>query len=145
MADSSPQIAVAEWINRVWLPHRMGEMFFRAKVRLVSGGERSFACVNADKSAVGVVSTSGPRPGGKTKVRADLYYLLMAQATRRFVVFTDPGMDAYFAEERRRGQIPNDIGFMLATGIPEDLLERLRAAQQSASEELSRAEAALEL
>ena len=78
MADSSPQIAVADWINREWLPHRMGETFFRAKVRLVSGGEHSFASVNADKTAVGTVCTSGPRNGGKLKVRSDLYFLLMA-------------------------------------------------------------------
>lgn len=137
MADSSPQIAVADWINREWLPHRMGETFFRSKVRLLSGGERSFASVNADKSAVGTICTSGPRAGGKTKVRSDLYFLLMAQATRRFVVFTDPAMDAYFAEERRKGQIPKEIGFMFASGIPEDLMERLRKAQQNAAEEVS--------
>lgn len=145
MADSSPQIAVADWINREWLPHRMGETFFRAKVRLVSGGEHSFASVNADKTAVGTVCTSGPRNGGKLKVRSDLYFLLMAQATRRFVVFTDPAMDAYFAEERRRGQIPKDIGFMLASGIPPELMERLRAAQRSASDEVSVAVPALEM
>lgn len=137
MADSSPQIAVADWINREWLPHRMGETFFRAKVRLLSGGEHSFASVNADKTAVGTICTSGPRNGGKLKVRADLYFLLMAQATRRFVIFTDPAMDAYFAEERRKGQIPKDIGFVLATGIPTELMERLRVAQRSASDELT--------
>ena len=152
MADSSPQIAVADWINREWLPHRTGEPFFRAKVRLISGGEHSFACVNADKSAVGTICTSGIRTGGGksaqgkiTKVRADLYYLLMAQTARRFVVFTDSGMDAYFREERRKGQIPADVGFMLAEGIPEDLVERLRAAQRSASDEVSPASAALEI
>lgn len=145
MADSSPQIAVADWINREWLPHRMGETFFRAKVRLLSGGEHSFASVNADKSAVGTVCTSGPRNGGKLKVRSDLYFLLMAQAARRFVVFTDPAMDAYFAEERRRGQIPKEIGFMLASGIPNELMERLRAAQRSASDEVSVAVPSLEI
>ncbi len=145
MADSSPQIAVADWINREWLPHRMGEAFFRARVRLVSGGEHSYASVNADKTAVGTICTSGPRNGGKLKVRADLYFLLMAQATRRFVVFTDPGMDAYFAEERRKGQIPKDIGFLFAEGIPEELMGRLREAQRSASVELSVPVPALEI
>lgn len=145
MADSSPQIAVADWVSREWLPHRMGEPFFRAKVRLLSGGEHSFAFANADKSAVGTICTSGPKAGGKTKVRSDLYFLLMAQTARRFVVFTDPAMDAYFAEERRKGQIPKEIGFMLATGIPEDLMERLRRAQQSAAEEVSPGAAALEI
>ena len=152
MADSSPQVAVADWINREWLTHRLGEPFFRAKVRLVSGGEHSFASVNADKSAVGTICTSasvmasGKTAVGKiTKVRADLYYLLMAEASRRFVVFTDPGMDAFFREERRKGQIPSDVGFMLAEGIPEDLSERLRAAQRSASDEVSPATATLEV
>lgn len=150
MADSSPQVAVADWINREWLPHRMGEPFFRAKVRLVSGGEHSFACVNADKTAVGTICTStsvtssGKSAVGKvTKVRADLYFLLMAQAARRFVIFTDPGMDAYFQEERRKGQIPSDIGFMLAEGVPEGLMERLKAAQRSASDEVSPSVAAV--
>ena len=138
MADSSPQIAVADWINREWLPHRMGETFFRARVRLLSGGEHSFASVNADKSAVGTVCTSGVRNGGgKTKVRSDLYFLLMAQAGRRFVVFTDPEMDAYFREERRRGQIPPEVGFLFAEGIPAELMDRLRAAQRSAADEVS--------
>lgn len=137
MADSSPQMAVADWINREWLTHRLGEPFFRARVRLVSGGEHSFASVNADKSAVGTICTSRARNGGKTKVRADLYFLLMARASRRFVVFTDPEMDAYFREERRKGQIPEDIGFMLATGLPIELMERLRAAQRSATDELA--------
>lgn len=152
MADSSPQLAVAEWINREWLPHHLGEAFFRAKVGLVSGGEHSFASVNADKSAVGTICTSasvtssGKTAVGKvTKVRADLYYLLMAQTKRRFVVFIDPGMDAFFREERRKGQIPSDIGFMLADGIPEELMTRLRAAQRSASDEVSPAEATLEV
>ena len=115
----------------------MGEPFARTKVRLVSGGEHSYACVNADKSAVGTICTSGPRPGGKTKVRADLYFLLMAKAARRFVVFTDPDMDAYFRDERKKGQIPSDIGFMLAEGIPDDLIERMKAAQRNASDEVS--------
>ena len=145
MADSSPQMAVADWINRDWLTHRLGEPFFRAKVGLVSGGEHSFASVNADRSAVGTICTSRARTGGKTKVRADLYFLLMAQASRRFVVFTDPEMDAYFCEERRRGQIPTDIGFMLATGLPDELMERLKAAQRNASDELATPEPALEI
>lgn len=145
MADSSPQMAVADWINREWLPHRMGEPFFRAKVKLVSGGEHSFASVNADKSAVGTICTSRARNGGKMKVRADLYFLLMAQASRRFVVFTDPEMDAYFHEERRKGQVPGDIGFVLATGLPDELMERLKAAQRYASDELSTAAPSLEI
>ena len=146
MADTSPQFAVADWITREWLPHRLGEPFFRAKVRLVSGGEQSFALVNADKSIVGTICTSGVRAGsGKTKVRADLYFLLMAQATRRLVVFTDPEMDGYFQEERRRGRIPNDVGFLFAEGVPEDLMERLRAAQRNASDEVSTPVPALEI
>lgn len=146
MADSSPQFAVADWINREWLPHRMGEPFFRAKARLLSGGEHSFACVNVDKSAVGTICTSGLRTGsGKTKVRADLYYLLMAKATRRFVVFTDPEMDAYFREERRKGQIPSEVGFLFAEGVPEELMTKLRTAQRNASDEVTTTVPALEI
>ena len=138
MADSSPQFAVADWIAREWLPHRLGEPYFRAKVPLVSGGEHSFACVNADKSAVGTICTSPLRTGsGKTKVRADLYFLLMAKTERRFVVFTDPEMDGYFQGERRKGRIPTDVGFLLAEGVPDDLMSRLKAAQRSASDEVS--------
>ena len=146
MADTSPQFVVADWINREWLPHRMGEPFFRAKVGLVSGGEHSFACVNADKTAVGTICTSPLRTGsGKTKVRADLYFLLMAKATRRFVVFTDPEMDGYFQGERRKGRIPADVGFLLVEGVPAELMQRLRIAQRSASDEVSAPIPALEI
>ena len=146
MADSSSQFAVADWITREWLPHRLGEPFFRTKVRLMSGGEHSFALVNADKSTVGTICTSGIRAGsGKTKVRADLYFLLMAKAARRLVVFTDPEMDGYFQEERKRGRIPSDIGFLFAEGVPENLMERLRSAQRNASDEVSTPVPALEI
>lgn len=146
MADSSPQFAVADWIAREWLPHRMGEPFFRAKVPLVSGGEHSFALVNADRSIVGTICTSGIRAGsGKTKVRADLFFLLMAKTKRRFVVFTDSEMDGYFQNERRLGRIPEDVGFLFANGIPDDLMERLRTAQRNASDEVSAPVPALEI
>ncbi len=69
-----------------------------------------------------------------------MYFLLLADADRRFIVLTEADMLAVCEAEKRNGRVPTSIEFVLAE-IPDELRNRLNAARQKASEEVSPAQA----
>ena len=142
MANTRVQGRVEDWIRRNWLSERFGERFFRERVRLTSGGEFDFDAVNEGESIVVNISTSsGMTSGGKVgvgkmmKIRSDLYFLLLASAPRKCMVFTEQSMLDLFEKERRNGRVPASIEFHLAE-IPDDLRAELEASRRRASEEV---------
>ncbi len=142
MADTRVQLEVEDWVRREWLPKQFGEQFSRERLRLAPGGVFEFDAVNRDFSVVATISTScartvtGKRAVGKMmKLRSDMFFLLLADAKRRYLVLTDQSMFAECEKERASGRIPASIEFFYAP-IPTELAKRLAASQQVASEEV---------
>jgi hypothetical protein len=143
MADSSVQLVVENWIRREWLPKAYGQVFRSASLRLVPGGDFNFDAVSADNSIVANISTSntktarGKLAAGKIqKIRADVLFLLMAQADKRLIVLTERDMFDFWEAEKRSGRVPLKIEF-LRVELPADISESLKEARRIASEEVS--------
>ena len=126
-----------------FLPEHFGGVFSRQRMPLVTGGDHSFAAVSADRRIVGTITTAAAAgPAGKlavgklNKVRADLYFLLLAEADKKFLVDVQPIMHQFLiAEQAEYKRIPADVEIIHAD-LPTELADLLRAAQQAASAEM---------
>lgn len=144
MADTSVQVEIASYICDNVLPEAFGAPFSRERIQLSSGGNHSFAAVSSDRRMVGTICTgaastaNGKLAVGKlNKVRADLYFLLLAEAERKFIVVVQPVMRQLLTSERDEfRRIPSNIE-IIGANLPPKLLDRLAAAQKEASVEVS--------
>jgi len=143
MANTRIQIEVEDWICKNWLPAKFGQRFHRDRLRLISGGVFDYDAVSEDGRIVIVVSTSGARTssgkygaGKMMKIRSDLYFLLLVQADRRVIVFTEREMLDQFKKELDGGRIPKEIEYYLAD-IPDDLRVKLEAARRFSIDEMA--------
>jgi hypothetical protein len=144
MADTSVQTDVARWICDSFVPRHYGQPFARQRVPLITGGSHSFAGVSLDGLIVGSIctgsaATSGQRlaVGKLNKVRADLYFLLLAVCETRFIAVTQPVMhELLLLEQTQYKRIPADVE-ILRVELPRELLARLVAAQREASLEVT--------
>ncbi|HUW58535.1 MAG TPA: hypothetical protein VMZ92_18005 [Planctomycetota bacterium] len=143
MADTRIQRAVEDWVRRNWMPQQYGVDFFRERVTLTSGGVFDFDAVSADRSIVANISTSSATTasgklgvGKLTKIRSDIYFLLLAEAKRRIMVLTDRTMYERCMKEAEAGRVPDSIEFAHAE-IPEELAAKLHEAKSRASKEVS--------
>lgn len=144
MADTSVQGEIARWICVNLLPARFGKEFSRQRARLICGGDHSFAAVSEDRAIVGTICTgSAARTGGGlavgklNKVRADLYFLLLAVCERRFVAVTQPIMfELLRIEQEQYHRIPSDVE-LIHVQLPADMQQRLERAQREASLEVT--------
>jgi hypothetical protein len=141
MADTRVQLEVEDWVRQEWMPTKYGVTFNRDRVKLRSGGVFDFDAVSGDKSIVATISTSGARTsGGKLatgkvmKIRSDMLFLTMANASRRVVVLTEKDMYEQCLKEKEGGRVPQEIEFVYAP-LPEKLNELLVAARHKASVE----------
>lgn len=143
MADTSVQNDAAKWICESCLPDRFHTGFSRQRVKLSCGGTHSFAAVSVDLRTVGTICTgaaatpTGHLAVGKlNKVRADLYFLLLAKCDTRFIAVTGPIMyQLLLSEQTEYRRIPADIEIIHVT-LPPELQDRLERAQKLASEEV---------
>jgi hypothetical protein len=143
MAGTRVQVEVEDWIRRHWMPAQLGQSFYRDRVRLCPGGVFDFDAVSADGKTVASISTSnavtarGKNAVGKqTKIRADMYFLLLAPAERRLVVVTERDMFEWCTKDAERGRVPSSIEFHLAE-IPDELRQKLESSRAAASGEVS--------
>ena len=143
MADTRIQIEVEDWVRRNWMPQQFGQNFYRERLSLVSGGVFDFDAVSEDHKIVATISTSGSKTatgrhavGKLLKIRSDMFFLLLVNADRRFVILTEPDMLELCQKEAEGGRVSSSIKFYCAQ-IPDDLLVRLRSARQVASKEVS--------
>ena len=141
MADTRTQTEVEDWVRKHWMPGAFGQQFRRERVRLSSGGVFDFDAVPADDQLVGSISTSGAKTsGGKLavgklmKLRADMLFLVMAQAQRRLIVLTEADMHELCTKEQAGGRVPVGIEFHLAE-LPPELAHKLRQARAKAPRE----------
>lgn len=141
MADTRVQIEVEDWVRQEWMPTKYGMNFYRERVKIRSGGVFDFDAVSGDKRIVATVSTSGAKTsGGKhavgkiLKIRSDMLFLTMVDATQRLVVLTERDMYEQCLKEKAGGRVPPEIEFTFAA-LPPELNTRLVAARLKASTE----------
>ena len=145
MADTRVQLEVEDWVRREWMPPKFGQNFFRERVPLTSGGYFDADAVSADLRIVAAISTSGAKTaGGKhavgkiLKIRSDMYFLMLTEASRKLVVLTESDMYEQCQKEVQGGRVPKTIEFALAE-IPDSLRARLVTSRGEASREVSSA------
>jgi hypothetical protein len=143
MADTRCQVECEDWIRREWMPAVFKQPFYRERVQLTSGGVFDFDAVSADQTIIASISTSGSRTasgkhatGKMMKLRSDILYLLMTKATRRLVILCETDMYDCCQRELAAGRLPKEVEFLHAP-LPNDLAERLFAARQIGSNEVS--------
>ena len=143
MADTRVQLEVEDWVRRNWMPMTFGKQFRRERIRLRSGGMFDFDAVCDDDQIIATISTSSSlTSGGKhgvgkmMKLRSDMLFLIMAEATRRIVVLTEHDMYDRCLGEKNSGRVPPEIEFALAE-IPDELRTRLKSAKAKSSLEVS--------
>lgn len=143
MADTSVQRKVEDWIVSTWAEPQFGAACYKRRLSLTSGGVFEFDLVCEEKDVVGTVSTSKLAiPSGKmgvgkvTKIRSDIYFLLLVEADRRIVVLTEQDMfDWWKKEQIEKQRVPNNIEFMLV-GLPHELRTELEASRKRSSDEV---------
>jgi len=143
MADTRCQIECEDWIRREWMPKFFGQLFYRERMPLSSGGVFDFDAVSADKTIVASISTSGARTasgkhavGKLMKLRSDMLFLLLSQAPRKVIVLCELDMYELCRREKASGRTPAEIEFIHAT-LPGELAGRLVAARKLGSDEVS--------
>jgi len=143
MARTNVQLEVEDWVRREWLSRELGQQFSRERLKLTPGGFFDFDAVSADGRIVASISTSAARTargklgvGKLTKIRSDMFFLLMASCDRRVMVLTDPTMLEQCQKEKAAGRVPLSIEFMRAK-IPSELERRLISSQEVASREVT--------
>jgi hypothetical protein len=143
MADSAVQRESEKWVRDHWLPERYGQRFTKRRLDLRSGGQFEFDGVSEDRRIAVAISTSGglSSSGRKAspklnKIRSDTLFLILAEAERRIVVFTDRAMCELCSAERENGRFPLEIELVLAD-LPEELEARLKEARARSAAEVT--------
>ena len=143
MADTTAQLEIEEWIRNEWLPRQYGQRFNKGNLKLSSGGFFEFDAVSEDEKVVVTISTSraktvrGRGGAGKIqKIRADMFFLLLAEAELRSVVLTEPDMLEFWQKEKVNGRVPDSITF-ISVSLPPELMTRLQNARAAAEKEVS--------
>lgn len=143
MADTRVQTRVEDWVRRHWMPEHLGEAFHRDRLVLRSGGVFDFDAVSEGATVVASISTSSARTargskgvGKLMKLRSDMLFLTMVEATRRLIILTERDMYDACLQEQEGGRVPPEITFLHAE-IPEDLASELRKAKARASSEVT--------
>lgn len=142
MADTRVQRNAALWVRENWLPQRYGISFRNEAVALSSGGQYRFDAISEDNSTVAAISTSratrasgGLAVGKLNKIRADMFFLLLARAQRRLLVLSELEMYERCLAERDRGRVPDMIEIVHAQ-LPEQLSNQLKQSREEASLEV---------
>ena len=127
MADTRVQVVTEDWIRCEWMLRRYGRYFSSERANLSSGGVFSFDAVSDGGAIVANISTSGLKTahgshgsGKVLKVRSDLFFLLLAESTRKLMLLTETDMHEYWLKEAGNGRVPGCIEFVHVS-IPRDL------------------------
>jgi hypothetical protein len=142
MADTGAQREASRWIMEEWLPEKLGTSFHSLPVKLKSGGDYRFDAVSEDGSIVAAISTSAAKTssgksaiGKLSKIRADMYFLLLSSAKRKLLLFTEQDMFERFIAEQEKGRVAEGIELSLVR-LPAKLAEKVRASRARASGEV---------
>lgn len=144
MANTATQNKIRRWITDEWVPKNLGINLTSRDIDLTSGGTIRLKAVSADGKAIVTITTSraetpsGSEGRGKlSKVRADLYFVLLSQGIKRSILLcTERSMFNLLQREIGEGRIPRHTEIHLVT-LPDDLREQLNEAQSRASMEVT--------
>ena len=143
MADSRVQRQAEDWVRENWLLATYGQRFRKRRLDLRSGGQFEFDGVSEDRKIVVAISTNGGvTSSGKkaspklNKIRSDALFLLLAEADKRLILFTDRAMFELCDGEVRNGRFPPEVEIRLSEP-PRELQEQLREARAIAADEVS--------
>lgn len=140
MANTSALQEAIQWV-RDDLERQFGSVFAKSKVRLRTGGARTFNAVAANGLVVAsVMNASGATSGGKKpvgKIRgaiAELYYLSLVDAPSRLLVVTSLDFLRYL-EREMEGALVEGLK-ILHVQLPARLAEAVAEVREAASDEM---------
>ena len=149
MADTQAQKNAEKWICENYLPASFdGLLFEERKLKLLWGGEFAFDAVSLESNpCVGLISTSSARTSGGNlatakiqKLKADTLYLLniASPCRKKWLIFTETNMCAYFHHESEKGRFPgSDIIELMHVPLPRPLQDDLLQARHHAQLEVT--------
>jgi hypothetical protein len=130
MATSAAERDAEAWVRETFLPKRYKTSFARKKAELSPGGKHELAAVSDDGAIVAHITTASyEAAGAMQKVRSDVFYLLMVDAHKKLLVFTEPNMHEAWQKEQVSGRLPADIQLVRAELTPA-LRRRLDASMR---------------
>jgi hypothetical protein len=123
------------------MPMHFNAKFSRERLPIRSGGVFDFDAVSEDHKIVVTISTSGAKTSsGKyavakiLKLRSDMLFLTMVDASQRVIVLTENDMFEQCKKEAEGGRVPPEITFVCAE-IPQELQTKLVNARSKAAKE----------
>lgn len=134
MATNATERDVKAWIRDTLLPKSYKTSFAQKKHALSPGGRFEFDAVSEDGSIVACVSTAAYAAESKSgagkmeTIRSDAFFLMLADAVKKLLVFTEPDMYAVWQKEQTSGRMPTDIRLIRAE-LPGALRRRLDASK----------------
>jgi hypothetical protein len=146
-ADTTAYRIAEEWVRTTGLPNSTGRRFQKQRLRVGtkqdgSIAEHEFDAVSADGTIIAAIKASSGRtarnrnPSGKIKdAYAELLFLSLVQAPRKYLVLTDREFFEIFSKESD-GKRPPGVE-LLHVALPEDLKRRVEVAKNAASDEVS--------
>lgn len=142
MANTSYLRRQVEDCVRQKLSEEFGVAFEARKVLLSTGGTHEFDAVSEDFRIVAAIKSTGGKtasgrvaPGKIKSAIAEIYYLTLVSAEKRFLVLTSP--EFYEIMSRRlKGRLASDIKLKLVR-LPPYLEQEVARIQTAASREVS--------
>jgi hypothetical protein len=135
MAKSATERDAEAWIRDSYLPKKYKMSFAKKKAPLTPGGRHEFDAVSEDDSVAACISTlsyaaAGPSAGAGRMhtIRSDAFFLLLAVAQTKLLVFTESDMYDAWLKEQTSGRVPAEIRLVKAE-LPGAIRRRLDASQ----------------
>jgi hypothetical protein len=142
MADTRLMKQEVESYVRNYLSGKFGVPFAPRKVKLVTGGLHEFDAVSEDGRIVAAIKSAGGKtvggknPSGKIKAAiAELYFLTLVEAPKRFLILTSPAFLDILSRELE-GRLAKGVDLKLVE-LPLTLQQKVSKVQAIASYEVS--------
>jgi hypothetical protein len=134
MTKRNYRLEAEDHVRKEALPKIYGQKFSRERLRLTTGGYYDFDAVSFDEKIVCCISTSvGETDGGNSassklyKMKAEILSMVMLDAKKKVMAFTDRQMAVLLEKEKESGRIPLDVEIKVI-GLPEDIERGLKEA-----------------
>lgn len=145
MANSRCALKAEEWVRDVGLRELFPEKKFEKKsVKLITGGEFEFDCVDKDESIFAHISTSKgktisgkPSTGPIHKIRGEAlwFHLLDNNPSRKLFIFTESSLKEVFEVEMKTGRWPASFE-LIHIALPSDYQQEIEDLRTLSRNEL---------
>ena len=141
MADTTYMKNEVELWVRDWLARRfLGYSFSKQPLGLITSGKHEFDAVSQDRSIIAGIkghswkTKSGNLPSGKyAQLYQELYFLSLAEASKKFLILTNEDMHKDFVK-RSRGKVAKGIDVIFCR-LPLQMRVKVESVQAAASRE----------